>query len=91
MDRVDLSAQGFFKSEHKGYNFEKNEGNPWRYFTLGTACTEVELDCLTGDHKILRADLVVDVGTPINPTIDIGQIEGAFLQGAGWVTIEEMV
>jgi len=90
-DRVNLSAQGFFKSEHEGYDIMKNTGNPWRYFTLGTACTEVEVDCLTGDHKILRSDLVVDVGNPINPAIDIGQIEGAFMQGAGWVSIEELM
>jgi len=87
VDRVNLSAQGFFKSTHKGFDFEKG-GDPWRYFTSGTACTEVEVDCLTGDHKVLRADLVVDIGTPINPLIDIGQIEGAFMQGAGWVSIE---
>ncbi len=52
---------------------------------------KVEVDCLTGDHKVLRADLVVDIGTPINPLIDIGQIEGAFMQGAGWVSIEELM
>jgi len=91
LDRVNLSSQGFFKSEHEGYNIETGKGKPWRYFTVGAGCTEVEIDCLTGDHKILRTDLVVDIGTPINPSIDIGQIEGAFMQGAGWVTIEELV
>jgi len=89
-DKVDLSARAFFTSEHEGYDLAKNRGKPWRYFTLGTSCTEVEVDTLTGDHKILRNDLVVDIGTPINPMIDIGQIEGAFTQGFGWSTIEEL-
>jgi xanthine dehydrogenase/oxidase len=90
-DRVNLTAHGFFKSEHEGYDIMTGKGKPWRYFTLGTACTEVEVDCLTGDHKILRTDLVLDIGNPINPAIDIGQIEGAFMQGAGWVSIEELI
>jgi len=90
-DKVNLSAQGFFSSEHEGFSFDTGKGKPWRYYTLGTACTEVEVDCLTGDHKVLRNDLVVDVGISINPTIDIGQIEGAFLQGVGLVTIEELM
>lgn len=90
-DRLNLSAQGFFKSEHKGFDFEKGVGAPWRYFTMGTACTEVEIDTLTGDHKILRTDLVLDIGNALNPSIDIGQIEGAFMQGAGLYSIEEMV
>jgi xanthine dehydrogenase/oxidase len=62
----------------------------YAYFTYGAACTEVEIDVLTGDHVVRRADLVMDVGTPINPSIDVGQIEGAFVQGQGWTTIEEM-
>jgi xanthine dehydrogenase/oxidase len=59
------------------------------YFTYGAACTEVEVDVLTGDHVIRRADVVMDIGTPINPAIDVGQIEGAFAQGVGWCTLEE--
>jgi xanthine dehydrogenase/oxidase len=91
MNRINLSANGFFRSEHKGFNWESGTGEPWRYFTLGTACVEVEIDCLTGDFKNLRTDMVVDIGKPINPAIDIGQIEGAFVQGAGLYTIEELV
>ncbi|PRP77588.1 aldehyde oxidase and xanthine dehydrogenase [Planoprotostelium fungivorum] len=103
-DRVSLSSLGFFKSEHKGLDMKtgrgeagggstislKIPGDPWRYFTIGTACTEVEIDTLTGDYKVLRADIVMDLGAPVNPNVDIGQIEGAFTQGQGWVTIEEL-
>ncbi len=59
------------------------------YFTYGAACTEVEIDTLSGDHVVLRSDVLMDIGRPINPAIDIGQIEGAFVQGQGWCTIEE--
>jgi xanthine dehydrogenase/oxidase len=59
------------------------------YFTTGAACTEVEIDVLTGDHTILRTDLIMDIGRSLNYAIDVGQIEGAFIQGVGWCTIEE--
>ncbi len=64
---------------------------PFNYFTQGVACTEVELDTLTGDFTVLRADVLMDVGTSINSAIDVGQIEGAFVQGMGWCTMEELV
>lgn len=67
------------------------KGHPFNYFTQGVACTEVEVDLLTGNHRTLRTDLMVDVGSSINPAIDIGQIEGAFAQGMGWSTIEDVV
>ena len=63
-----------------GYNFDTNSGQVFDYFTYGAACSVVEIDCLTGDHSVLRTDIVMDVGTSINPSIDIGQIEGAFTQ-----------
>jgi xanthine dehydrogenase/oxidase len=59
------------------------------YFTYGVVCTEVEIDTLTGDHVVLASDIIMDIGRPINPAIDVGQIEGAFVQGLGWCTIEE--
>lgn len=62
------------------YDFETNTGQPYLYFTYGTACSEVEIDCLTGDHHVLRTDIVMDVGDSLNPAIDIGQIEGGFIQ-----------
>ncbi|XP_038627943.1 xanthine dehydrogenase/oxidase-like [Tachyglossus aculeatus] len=80
---VSLSATGF-------YNFEITSENPIFYFSFGTACSEVEIDCLTGEHKNIRTDLVMDVGTSLNPAIDIGQVEGAFVQGLGLFTLEEL-
>ncbi|XP_043916138.1 xanthine dehydrogenase/oxidase-like [Protopterus annectens] len=89
-ERVSLSATGFYKIPDIGYNFEKKEGQPYSYFTYGVACSEVEIDCLTGDHKNLRTDIVMDLGNSLNPAIDIGQIEGAFVQGLGLFTLEEL-
>ncbi|XP_071457326.1 xanthine dehydrogenase/oxidase [Marmota flaviventris] len=89
-DAVSLSATGFYKTPNLGYKFETNSGNPFHYFTYGVACSEVEIDCLTGDHKNLRTDIVMDVGSSLNPAIDIGQVEGAFVQGLGLFTLEEL-
>ncbi|TPX43151.1 xanthine dehydrogenase [Synchytrium endobioticum] len=90
-DRVSLTAHGFFKVPEVGYDMCTNRGMLYRYFTYGAACCEVEIDTLTGDHVALRADVVMDIGRSINPAIDIGQIEGAFVQGQGWSTLEEVV
>ena len=100
-NRVNLSAQGFYAvpSERCGYDWDMEtsggadnarRGQPFNYFTQGVATTEVEIDCLTGDSHILRTDIVMDVGKSINPALDIGQIEGAFIQGYGWTTMEDM-
>jgi len=93
LDRVNLSAQGFFAPPNIGFTFDeaKGKGNAFRYFTQGVACSEVEVDPLTGDYSTLRTDLIMDVGHSISPGIDIGQIEGAFVQGMGLFTIEELV
>nr|XP_060610128.1 xanthine dehydrogenase/oxidase [Anolis sagrei ordinatus] len=87
---VSLSATGFYRIPDLDYDPEKNEGRAFAYFSYGVACSEVEIDCLTGDHKNLRTDIVMDVGTSLNPAIDIGQIEGAFVQGVGLFTLEEL-
>uniref|UniRef100_A0A2D4HXB2 Xanthine dehydrogenase/oxidase n=4 Tax=Micrurus TaxID=8634 RepID=A0A2D4HXB2_MICLE len=87
---VSLSATGFFGLPNVGYDFSKNAGKPFSYYSYGVSCSEVEIDCLTGDHKNLRTDIVMDVGTSLNPAIDIGQIEGAFVQGIGLFTMEEL-
>ncbi|KAL3465222.1 Molybdopterin-binding domain of aldehyde dehydrogenase-domain-containing protein [Aspergillus heterothallicus] len=92
-DRVNLAASGFYKMPSIGHewgNYNPETQKPmYFYFTQGVACTEVELDLLTGDHTVLRTDIKMDVGRSINPAIDYGQIEGAFVQGQGLFTMEE--
>ncbi|XP_038551164.1 xanthine dehydrogenase/oxidase-like, partial [Micropterus salmoides] len=89
-DRVNLSANGFYKTPDLGYDFDTNSGRAFNYFTYGVACSEVEIDCLTGAHKNLSTTIVMDVGHSLNPAIDIGQVEGAFMQGLGLFTLEEL-
>ena len=91
MDRVNLSANGFYKTPDLTYDWETNKGRLFFYFTTGIAISSVELDVLSGDHTILRSDIIMDIGQSINFAIDIGQIEGAFVQGIGWSTIEELL
>eukprot|EP00455_Lapot_gusevi_P049466 TRINITY_DN701_c0_g1_i2.p1 TRINITY_DN701_c0_g1~~TRINITY_DN701_c0_g1_i2.p1 ORF type:complete len:499 (-),score=127.80 TRINITY_DN701_c0_g1_i2:250-1746(-) len=94
-DRVNLSGQGFCAVPVEGYMWDSvtglGTGTPFLYFSHGVACSEVEIDTLTGDYHILRTDILMDVGVSLNPSIDIGQIEGAFVQGVGWCTMEELV
>ncbi|EFJ45339.1 hypothetical protein VOLCADRAFT_63971 [Volvox carteri f. nagariensis] len=88
LDRVDLSAHGFYATpDITGFGGNR----PFNYFCFGAAVSEVELDVLTGDMQVLRSDLVMDVGNPINPAIDIGQVEGGFVQGMGWLVLEELM
>lgn len=96
-DRVDLSAHGFFATggldwdwTRVGPNGRSPSGTPFNYFCYGASTSEVELDCLTGDLTVLRTDLIMDVGDSLNPAIDVGQIEGAFMQGMGWLMLEEV-
>ena len=88
-DRVNLSANGFYKTPDIGYMWGPNTGQMFFYFTQGVTAAEVEIDTLTGDWTCLRADIKMDVGRSINPAIDYGQIEGAFVQGQGLFTTEE--
>lgn len=88
-DRVDLSAHGFYATPD--ITSHPDGTMPFNYFTYGTAVTEVELDATTGDWHAVRSDIVMDVGQSLNPAIDIGQVEGAFVQGMGWSCIEELV
>lgn len=90
-DRVNLSAEGFYITPDIGHDWDTNQGNLYNYFTYGAACSEVEIDTLTGDHKVLRCDIVMDLGESLNPAIDVGQIEGAFMQGYGLFVLEELV
>uniref|UniRef100_A0A7M4ERU3 aldehyde oxidase n=1 Tax=Crocodylus porosus TaxID=8502 RepID=A0A7M4ERU3_CROPO len=87
---ISLSATGYFRGYDGNMDWEKGEGQPFTYFVYGAACSEVAIDCLTGDHKNLRTDIVMDIGCSINPAVDIGQIEGAFVQGIGLYTMEEL-
>ncbi len=89
--RISLSATGFYSTPKITWNRAKGEGRPFLYFAYGAAVTEVVIDTLTGENRILRADILHDTGTSLNPAIDIGQIEGAYVQGAGWLTTEELV
>ncbi|PNY28942.1 Xanthine dehydrogenase [Tolypocladium capitatum] len=88
-DRVNLSAQGFYKTPDIGYSWGENKGKMFFYFTQGVAAAEVEVDTLTGTWTCIRADIKMDVGQSINPSIDYGQIQGAFVQGMGLFTMEE--
>jgi len=88
--RVSLSATGFYKTPDIHWDAETLRGEPFHYFTYGAAVAEVLLDTLTGEHRCLSAHLVQDCGRSLNPAIDRGQIEGAFVQGMGWLTTEEL-
>lgn len=88
-DRVNLSAQGFYRTPDIGYVWGENIGQMFFYFTQGVTAAEVQIDTLTGDWTPLRADIKMDVGRSINPYVDYGQIEGAFIQGQGLFTTEE--
>ena len=79
----------FSRTPDIGYDFATNSGKAFSYFTYGAAASEVEIDCLTGNHKVLRTDIVMDLGESLNPAIDIGQIEGGFIQGLGLFTLEQ--
>ncbi len=88
--RVQLSASGFYKTPKIHYCRETARGRPFYYYANGAAISEVIIDTLTGEYKLLRADLIHDVGNSINPGVDIGQIEGGYVQGVGWLTSEEL-
>ncbi|WP_406139745.1 xanthine dehydrogenase molybdopterin binding subunit [Streptomyces sp. NBC_01089] len=88
--RVQLSASGFYRTEGLHWDAKTFRGSPFKYFAHGAAATEVEVDAFTGAYRIRRVDIVHDVGDSLSPMIDIGQIEGGFVQGAGWLTLEDL-
>ncbi|XP_057800195.1 xanthine dehydrogenase 1-like isoform X2 [Salvia miltiorrhiza] len=90
MERIDLSAHGFYRTPDIGFDWGAGKGTPFKYFTYGAAFAEVEIDTLVGDFHTRQADVILDLGFPLNPAIDVGQIEGAFVQGLGWVALEEL-
>ncbi|MFG6284524.1 xanthine dehydrogenase molybdopterin binding subunit [Sphingomonas sp. S6] len=91
MGRVSLSATGYYATPHIAYDRATHRGRPFFYFAYGAAVSEVVIDTLTGEHRVLAVDILHDVGRSLNPGIDLGQIEGAFVQGQGWLTTEELV
>jgi xanthine dehydrogenase large subunit len=91
LNRVQLSAAGYYQTPEIHWDRNTATGKPFFYFAFGAACSEVVIDALTGEMKTLRTDILHDVGASINPALDLGQVEGAFVQGLGWLTTEELV
>ncbi len=90
-NRIQLWGDGFYRTPKIHYDKTTLTGRPFYYFAYGAACTEVAIDTLTGESRVLKVDILHDVGRSINPAIDIGQIEGGFVQGMGWLTTEQLV
>jgi xanthine dehydrogenase large subunit len=90
-NRISLSSTGFYATPKITWDRIKGQGRPFLYFAYGAAITEVVIDTLTGENRILRVDILHDTGNSLNPALDLGQIEGAYVQGAGWLTTEELV
>jgi xanthine dehydrogenase large subunit len=90
LQRVQLWAAGYYRTEGLHWNPDLMQGSPFKYFAYGAAATEVEVDGFTGAYRVRRVDIVHDVGDSLSPMLDIGQIEGAYVQGVGWLTLEEL-
>jgi xanthine dehydrogenase large subunit len=90
-NRIQLWSDGFYRTPKIHYDKATLTGRPFYYFAYGAACSEVAIDTLTGENRVLKVDILHDVGTSINPAIDLGQIEGGFIQGVGWLTTEQLV
>jgi xanthine dehydrogenase large subunit len=90
-NRIQLWSDGFYRTPKIHYDKTTLTGRPFYYFAYGAACTEVAIDTLTGENRVLKVDILHDVGNSINPSLDVGQIEGGFIQGMGWLTSEELV
>ncbi|MBP1887334.1 xanthine dehydrogenase molybdopterin binding subunit [Sinorhizobium mexicanum] len=88
--RVQLSAAGFYKTPKIHWNRSEGRGRPFYYYAYGASCSEVSIDTLTGEYQVDRTDIIHDVGKSLNPALDLGQVEGAFVQGMGWLTTEEL-
>ncbi|KAM9038260.1 aldehyde oxidase 4-like isoform 1-T2 [Sarcophilus harrisii] len=89
-ESINLLAAGYFRGYQTNMDWEKEKGHPYPYFVYGATCSEVEIDCLTGAHKLLRTDMFMDAAVSLNPAIDIGQVEGGLVQGMGLYTTEEL-
>ena len=89
-NRVSLSATGYYRTQNINYDRTTFSGRPFYYFAYGAAVTEVIVDTLTGENRVLRADILHDCGDSLNPAVDLGQVEGGYIQGVGWLTTEEL-
>jgi xanthine dehydrogenase large subunit len=90
MNRISLSSTGYYATPKIHYDRAKAQGRPFFYYAHGVSLSEVEIDILTGENTVTRVDILHDVGSSLNPALDIGQIEGAFIQGMGWLTTEDL-
>jgi xanthine dehydrogenase large subunit len=90
LGRISLSATGYYRTPKIYYDRQQARGRPFLYFAYGAAVSEVMIDALTGEHTLTRVDILHDAGKSLNPAIDLGQIEGGFIQGMGWLTTEEL-
>ncbi|EAX94939.1 aldehyde oxidase and xanthine dehydrogenase, putative [Trichomonas vaginalis G3] len=91
LNRTDLSAHGYYSMKDVYYDWNTGIGQPFQYYTYGASAALVEIDCLTGDHQIIRSDVLFDTGESMNKGIDMGQLEGGYIQGVGWLTTEEVM
>jgi xanthine dehydrogenase large subunit len=91
LNRVHLSSTGFYATPKITWDRARGQGRPFLYYAYGACCSEVIIDTLTGENRVTRVDILHDVGRSLNPAVDIGQIEGGFVQGMGWLTTEELV
>ncbi|MFF2389671.1 xanthine dehydrogenase molybdopterin binding subunit [Agromyces sp. NPDC058104] len=90
LERVQLFAAGYYRTEGLEWDLDRMQGSPFKYFAYGAAAAEVEVDGFTGEYRLRRVDIVHDVGDSLSPLIDLGQIEGGYVQGVGWLTLEEL-
>ena len=88
--RVPLFAAGYYRTEGLHWDSSAMHGSPFKYFAYGVAASEVEVDGFTGAYRLRRVDIVHDVGDSLSPLVDLGQVEGGFVQGAGWLTLEDL-
>jgi xanthine dehydrogenase large subunit len=91
LNRLSLGEYGYHRTENLGFDKLTGKGQAFQYFTQGTAVSEVEISRLTGEIKVRRVDILMDLGRPVNESLDLGQVTGAFIQGMGWVTTENLV
>jgi xanthine dehydrogenase large subunit len=91
LQRVPLFAQGYYRTPEIHFDYKTGRGRPFHYFAYGAAVSEVEVDGFTGDYRLRRTDILEDVGDSVSPLVDRGQVEGGFIQGVGWLTLEELL